>query len=635
MGLFPKNMPKQGHSKLESVTLHGFGGGLNAVDDDTVMSAKYVKILKNFRRTPNGGQKLRWGQQWFADIVTAIDHELREDGSFERREDGGFELRERISVPNDSVILDMWYFNSRIIAVTTNGYVTSVDDTGSSTVIWAPSIAAALPGAPGFWSAGLTLVDFVPFKNTLIIHNGIDKPITIDSLYNVTYLQDLGTGSNVNVPIGKYGCIAANYHCVAGFANAPTQIVISAQGTSGTFPLDPPPNDAIAIDVGAYAPDGAAAIRGIAGYRNYLIVFLQNISLQVQLGIYDTAATPNHTPKFPDSFPTFGLIGSRCITSTSDNLVFAGIQGMSTTARNSYVAGQLDNNLISSIIEPLYQKTFGSLTDTQKQLNTFTIFDQLNHDMFVFSPDGSVFCYSSNAKLNYKAWSQFEDMNWTCGCTSLLGRVFLASGSRIFQSGNLTYGEKFYADRGQDRDSIWENGIAYAIGNLIFDSLTEESYTCNKNHISRNSGTFAQDRIANPSFWTLYEGIPINFELEMPWFTGKDPMKVKKLRFVNIGSKGTAEFTVETYVDELYKDFDDNVIYDPVISMTFIGNDAPGYGAETGEGPFGTGRRSRDPRLYNYPAKFKSAKFRIFGSATASLEITNFSFLYARGSYFR
>lgn len=633
--VFPKGLKGNQKSKMESVTLHGFGGGLNLVDDDQVMSPKFVKALKNFRRVPSGGQKLRWGQQFFNDVINP-SHELREDGGFERREDGGFELREGIVLPPvGSDILDVTYFNNRLVAVSVNGWISSVNDLGQNEVIWAPTIAAALPGAPAFWSSGLTLITFVPFKNTLVIHNGVDKPLNIDNNFAVTYLQDLATGSNVNVPIGKYGCVASNYHCVAGFANAPTQIVISSQGTSGVFPLDPVPNDAITIDVGAYAPEGAASIRGIAGYRSFLIVMLQNINLQIKLGVYNTDTIPKHTPQFPDAFPTFGLIGSRCITKLDSDLAFAGIQGLTTAKRNQYIGSQIDNSLISSVIEPLYQKTFGVLTDTQKQLNTFAIFDQLNHDLMIFEPGGKAFCYSSNEKLSYKAWSVFEGMNWTSGCTSLLGRVFLTKGTKIFKSGNDTYGDKYYGDRLLDRDVTWTNSVAFTVGITAYDQDTNESYTCLVSHTSRGSGSFAIDRQANPSFWKLYTGIPIDFELEMPWFGGKDPMKVKKLRFISIGSKGTSEFTVEAYVDKLYKDFDGNTIYSPVVSMTFIGNDAPGFGVETGEGPFGTGRRSGDPRLYNYPVKFKSIKFRMYGSTIKPLEIANFSFLYARGSYFR
>ena len=62
--------------------------------------------------------------------------------------------------------------------------------------------------------------------------------------------------------------------------------------------------------------------------------------------------------------------------------------------------------------------------------------------------------------------------------------------------------------------------------------------------------------------------------------------------------------------------------------MIFIGNDAWGYGYDDGQ--YGMGRRSRDPRLYGLPVKFKSIKFRITGSVSKKLELVNLSFLYAR-----
>jgi hypothetical protein len=72
--------------------------------------------------------------------------------------------------------------------------------------------------------------------------------------------------------------------------------------------------------------------------------------------------------------------------------------------------------------------------------------------------------------------------------------------------------------------------------------------------------------------------------------------------------------------------------------MTFVGNDAYGYGFDdanvdpitNGITGYGMGRRSRDPRLFGMPVKFKSVKFKIVGATTKKLEIVNLSFLYAR-----
>jgi len=602
--MFPKGMRKVKRSAMETSTIRGFGGGWNAIDDDLAMAPKFVKTLKNFHRSSSGSQVLRFGNQYFVDIKDV----------------------------NNSPIIDQIYFNGRIINVCANGQIVTVTDAGTKVVIWSTAIAALLPGAPAAWTAGLTLVTFVPFRDTLIIHNGVDKPIVISSAFAVTYLQDLGTGSNVNVPIGKYGCTVSNYHCVAGLAGSATEIIISSKGTSGTFPLDPIPNDAISIDVGAYAAEGAATIRGIIGYRSYLIVFLQAVSLQVKLGVYNEDG--DHTPEFPDTFPSFGLVGSRCITKLENDIAFAGLRGLSTASRNTYNSDQLDSSSASSIIEPAYQNAIGMLTDTEKQLSTFTVYDQLSHDLLVFIPGGRVFVYTNNEKLRYKSWSEYEGMEWVCGCTSLLGRVFLASGTKVFQLGNETFGEKYYADRLLDRDATWANATPYTIGQLIYDDVTEEVFRVLVDHVSSALGTFADARVSFPLLWEQYLGEDIDFEMELPWFDGKDPMKTKKLRFLSLATKGTSEFTFEIYVDSLYKDVNGVVIYSPALSMVFIGNDFPGFGEEVADDPYGA-RRSRDPRLFGFPVKFKTAKFRMHGSTKKPLAFVNISFAFARGQYIR
>lgn len=602
--LFPVPKRKFKSKALESSTIRGFGGGWNALDDDITMGPQFVVTLKNFRRTSSGSQTLRFGNQFFVDIKNV----------------------------NNSPIIDQQYFNGRIVSVCENGRVVTTTDAGTNALIWSPAIAAALPGTPSGWSTGLDLVTFVPFKDTLIIHNGVDKPIVISSAFAVTYLQDAGTGSNVNVPIGKYGCTVSNYHCVAGISGSPTEVVISSKGTSGTFPLDPDPNDAISIDVGAYAQEGAAEIRGIIGYRKFLIVFLQAVSLQITLGVYD--ADGNHTPDFPDTFPNFGLIGSRCISKIENDFTFAGLQSFASASRNSYVSDQLTSSAASSVIEPAYQNAVGMLTDDEKKLQTFTIYDKLTHDMMLFIPGGRVIVYTNNEKMRYKAWSEYEGMDWTCGCASLLGRVFVSKGTKIFQMGNATFGERYYADRLLDRDVVWANATAFTAGQLVYDNVTNESYTCLIDNVSPVGGTFLEYRTAFPLLWRIYEGEDIDFELETPWIDGKQPERVKKLRYVSMASKGIAEYTLEVYVDNLYKDVDGVKKFDAALSMIFIGNDFAGFGDEVASEPYGA-RRSRDPRLFRYPVKFKTAKFRVFGSTKKPLTLATLSFLFSRGGLMR
>jgi hypothetical protein len=589
-------------SKPDSVTMRGFGGGLNAVDDDLSMAPKFQVELDNFYRTSSASQAVRWGSQFWKDIAGT----------------------------RNSPIVDGTYFNARNVVVTESGNILTIDSAGTVTEIWNTAIAALLPGAPAAWAAGVTQVTFVPFKDNLVIHNGTDKPVEITSAFVVKYLQDQATGSNVNVPIGKYGCVAANYHCVAGITGSPTEIIISAKGTSGTFPGDPDPNDSISIDVGAYAPEGGAQIRGISGFRTFLFVHMQSITIQIGLGNY---AEDVHVPEFPDTFPQFGLLGQRCITTVVNDHFAGGVIGMANLRRNAYTPGAVDADYISEIVGPVYKSLVGSLTDAQMLRDCFVVHDSNSSNLMLFVTGGNVIVYTYNEKLKYKAWSTFSGLNWRCAWRSLLGRVFMADGTRIFQQGNHTYpGEDYRADRMLDRDMNWTTATAFSADDLVYDTVGGLSYTCVVPHVS-GAGTFAADRADNPTFWELYDGIPIEFAFELPWIDGKDPMKTKKIQAVSIGTKGSGQFTLEAYVDNLYKDEDGTVIYDPSAEMVFIGNDAAGYGTDAD--PYGGGRRSRSPLLYNFPLKFKTVKFRIVGSTVRKLEVANFSFIFARGNFWR
>jgi hypothetical protein len=593
MRLFANANRRLNRSKLETTTLNGFGGGWNAVDDDISMTPRYLVAAKNVHRTPSGAQQVRFGNAWFADVVNSVSGD----------------------------IVDQMYFNGRIVAVTADGEVATVTNSGAVSAIWNASIAALLPGAPGGWVGGTTSVDFVPFKDTLIVHNGIDKPTTIDSSFDTTYLQDLATGSNVNVPIGRYGCTVSDYHVVAGLPSAPTTIYISSKGTAGVFPGDPAPNDSISIDVGAYAPEGGASIRGVAGFRSTLIVFFRSQSLLIQLGVYDSSGA--HTPVFNDTLPAFGILGHRCRATVDNDLIFADAKGINSAKRNLF-SGLIDSDSLSELVAPAYQGIVGALTDEQMLTSCFMVHSALGHRQFLFTNSDQTVVRSAHDKLRYKAWSEYNGWDWTSGCTSFLGRVFFSRGTRIYQLGNDAFAEQYYADRIGDRDGVWANGTSYAVDDLIRDTATEESYTCRVSHTSPAGGTFEADRTANPTYWERYDGEPITFEVELPWIIGTDPIKVKQLRFVSMQTKGTASFLLEAYADNLSV---------AGLSMQFIGNDAAGYGED--DGPFGGGRRSGDPRLWRYPMRFKMIKFRITGSTRAPLQLIGMSFLFARGSYRR
>jgi hypothetical protein len=102
---------------------------------------------------------------------------------------------------------------------------------------------------------------------------------------------------------------------------------------------------------------------------------------------------------------------------------------------------------------------------------------------------------------------------------------------------------------------------------------------------------------------------------------------------LSVSSMGTAAFYVKAYVDNLYKNFNGDIIYDPAIQMDFVGNDAVGFGEDSE--PYGGSRRSHDPRLYKFPVRFKTLKLNIFGSIVKPLEIGIVSVLFSSGKYKR
>lgn len=572
------------------------------MDDDLSMNPKYQVVLKNFHRTPSGAQELRFGTQWFSDVEDVVD----------------------------SPIVDLDYFSNRLIVVCENGEICTVTDGGVVALLWSGGIAELLPGAPTGWSAGLTQVDFVPFKDELIIHNGVDKPITISSSFVVTYLQDLATGSNVNTPIGKYGCVVADYHVVAGIPASPNELYISSKATSGVFPNDTAPNDSISVDVGAYVPDGGGAILGVAGFKTFLFVFFRNQTLVMELGIYNS--DDEHVPDINDTLPHFGILNHRCHIHYDNDLVFADHDGANGARRNLF-AGLLDSTHLSDLVQTEYQRTMGALTDAEKP-QCFMVLDRFSNSIMVFEPNGRIFVRSASERLKYQSWSEYQGMSWTAGCSSFLGRIFFATGTKIFQLGNKVFSELYRADRLLDRDGSWTLSTAYSVDDLILDEDEELVYKCLVSHTSETSGTFAQDRTANPDNWELYEGEEIEFEMELPWQDAREPMRIKQMRFLSWMTKGNAKFSVKCYVDNLYKDVDGNVIYDPAITLDMIGNDAAGFG--TDEDAFGGGRRSMDPRLLGSPLKFKNVKFVVMGSAkNKSLQLIGYSLLYSSGSFKR
>lgn len=56
---------------------------------------------------------------------------------------------------------------------------------------------------------------------------------------------------------------------------------------------------------------------------------------------------------------------------------------------------------------------------------------------------------------------------------------------------------------------VWTNSTAYVVGDRVVDETQSTVWLCNVNHTSAASGTFEDDRTANPSYWTIVTSVPL------------------------------------------------------------------------------------------------------------------------------
>lgn len=588
--------------KMRSTTIKEFGGGWNVIDSPATLSTRFANVLKNWYRKQDGSQALRYGTRYFVNTSPTISGD----------------------------IVDFRYFNSHLVPFTEDGEAAKIDGNGNVTAIWNTAIAALLPGTPAGWSTGINLVTFTEIKGSLVVCNGVDKPLEIQSSLAVRYLQDLATGSNVNTPIGKFCTTVGDYLVIAGVVGAPNDIYIGSKGTVGVFFGDPNPNDSVVFNVGAYVPEENEEIRGISSFRNYLFVHFFSGTLQIILGEYDTTT---HVPRVGDTLPKFGALSHRAIVPVTNDLLFNDVSGVNTIRRN-VLSGEVEPDRLSNLIAPEYQKQVATLSQAQMLTDVFGVHDRLSGHYMIFIPDGDGvrgFILTFNERMKIKAWSEFTGWTWRAAASTALGRVFFSKDTRIYQYGNEAYNEEFSGDLVGEFDGIWANNTAYVVGDRLEDSTDNSVWICLIDHTSAVTGNFAADRADRETLWTEYEGEFINFDWEFPWIDANNRARIKRLANIFFDTQGTSQFNVDMFVDNIY--LDENSVYDPALTLSFTGGDSPGYGG--GDQPYGGGRRTSDERLWSHPVKFKIMKTRIHGATVKPLRVVSLGFLFAQGKYGR
>jgi len=550
---------QQAQSLLQISTVRSFEGGLNVTDTDLNMSPKFAKVLDNLERSTDGSLTLRPG------TVLLTNH-----------------------ITDTSEIINTVYFGAQVWAVQASGNITSTDGAGTVTV-------KAAPGA--FWTGGITFVDFTIFNSDLLIVNGKDKPLIVSgrptlpdhspdpNFLQVQFLEDEATGTNINTPVGKYIIAHGQFTIIAGVATDPSTIFISQQGTSGTFFGDPPPNNAVNVDLGPRVSLGGATITGLVAYRDKLLVTFERGVLPVNLGVF-TGSPAVHTPTDDGFIEEFGCLSHRSLVSVGDDTFFNDNVGVNSITRIN-VFNTLRPVRASHLVDPLITALIQPLSATQIEQHVFAIYDLRNFRYMLFIPtfalDGVTvtetiaFSYTNIPTLKISAWARLRGWNWRSACRTSLQNI-------VFSRGNKLYAYDFDSNFNADR----------------------------RNDPAVQGGT----------------GEPVTFDWELPWADFRHRMDIKYVRYISLDTTGTAAFTMELYVD--------NILDKPAYaSVPFVAGSGAGYGANAyGTAPYGDGgeRRAIEERLYAVVGKFKLLKLRFFGSTKNKLRFISVSIAYLHGS---
>lgn len=558
-GLNPRG--NQPQSNLLTTTVRSFEGGLNVADTDLNMSPKYARILDNVERQTDGSLAIRPGTALFSDDLWDTDRD----------------------------IVNHTYFNTYVIAVQESGAWTKIDGTGAGTNM---SRVAAPPGTRP-WSDPTEYTSFTIFNSDLIGCNGTDKPIIVTGKFtdpnymDAQYLVDLGTGSNVNTPVGKYCVTHGQYLIIAGVATDPSTIFISSRGTSGTFFGDPAPNDAVNVDLGPRVSLGSSTITGLVAYRDKLLVTFERGVLPINLGVY-TGSPAVHTPTDDGFIEEFGCLCHRSLVSVGDDTFFNDNIGLNSINRVN-VFNTLRPVRASHLIDPMTTAAIQPLTEAQIQRYMFAVYDLRNFRYMLFVPvfdeGGNIvetvcFSYTNIPTLKIQAWARLRGWLWQSACRTSLQNIIFSRGAKLF----------YYA----------------------FDD--------------------ASTRVDRAGDMTVNGGLgeDITFDWEMPWADMKHRMNIKEMRYLAIDTTGTSPFDVRAYVDNIYQYHGDD---SPLMRMRFVGGSGGGYGATPyGDAPYGGGRRTSEERLYAFTMKFKLMKLRFSGVTRQPLRFISISVGYIPGS---
>ena len=585
---------------LLDATIRDFSGGWNVVDNDLNLDTKFSKVLENMQRGVDGANSVRPGTILFAETAEYLDK-----------------------------IINCEYYNGFIIAVGGNGKIVRIDATGTVHIIWDNDWANNLEGNPSGWDATI-FASFAIFNGDLIVCNGVNKPVIINSSMEASYLKDLADNSNAFVPIARFVVAHGRYLVMAGDldAGAEDRIYISNTDTSGTWVGASEPNDAVNLDLGSRVPNGSQAIKGMGRFRDKLMVMFEDAILPGTLAVFDSSS--NHVPTFDDAIENVGAVSHRIIQTIGEEMIFGDVNGVSNVTRALFT-GTVATDRSSYLIDPAYQKAIEAINSTVAlEDRIWSLWDSSNTNYMLFVPDAvgetettefRCFVYKRNKGLKIEAWHDWRNWKFSSGCRSALKDIFMCDGTQVFRLGEQQGDAAVYKDY-VGSEEMWSDDTPWA------------DY----------SGWTPVADVAD-------SGLPIQFTFELPWSDNKNRFLTKNSRYINFDTEGDSRFNVEMFTDNIYYNtsdlgedweeddlkFDDLSGWDipvlnPTLSLDFQGGDAPGFGADEFGKDYGGGRPTRLEQLYAWTAKYKLQKLRMSGDATSALKFVSISLAYLTGS---
>ena len=548
-------------NSLQVGEAHDFSGGLNTFDTLDGLTSRYLVEARNVYPDTNGKLRIRYGMSPFADVAVVIDY-----------------------------IVNMVYFNGRIVLVGGNGVIVSIDASSTMRVHWSTVIAATKLNSPTGWSTGFSMATFTHFAGNLIICNGVDKPLVMSPVFNVEYLADLGTGSNLNVPRARFCATHNDFLVLASTADAPSTLFIASRGTIGTFLNDPGvDNNAVNFTLDKFVSTGNPSITGITTFRDRLIVTFEEVILAARLGDFDNANA--HVPAVTDVIAGHGCISYRCLVPLGDDVFFFDHTGM-ISLRRSLLNATLSPVRESTLIASDIQEALALFSPAEMAEHVFAVHDRIGQAVLLFIPkskpvthttDNHVFVYCFDRTQKFRAWTYFDQLPYRTAVCTVEGRVFFGSKRDIDFYHNHT--APIYTNILDRSHQLWDDG-------MLWDDGT-----------GWNEATI----------WTAQ---PISFTIAFPWTTMREPGKLKYSKYAQVVAEGGGEFTLAMHIDNLDA---------PALSMTMQQTVAPA------EPPMPL-RPANNAQLYAWPQKFEKMRLRITGTTSQKFIFSGLRIMYQVGS---